>query len=96
MRCAANVSKIGTAVLIISALLFAPAAVAKAQVSGDSVSGSVTNLAGTALPNAQVTFREIGSGANRVVVTDTAGFYTAPYLAPGTYEMTVALPGFIS
>src|SRR5437867_7445283 len=36
----------------------------------------------------------MSTGAARTVATDAAGFYTAPDLLTGSYEMTAAAPGF--
>src|SRR3989454_6230896 len=65
-----------------------------AQVSGGSLSGTLTDTARAAIPNAQVTITNVATGVARTVVTDVAGFYTAPDLLPGSYQMTAAAPGF--
>src|SRR2546426_11160369 len=65
-----------------------------AQMSGGSLSGTVTDNARAAIPNAQVTVTNVATGVARTVVTDVAGFYTAPDLLPGSYQMTTAAPGF--
>src|SRR5256885_427259 len=65
-----------------------------AQVSGGSLSGTVTDNARAAIPNAQVTLTNVATGVTRTVVSDVAGFYTAPDLLPGSYQMTTAAPGF--
>src|SRR2546425_3602748 len=65
-----------------------------AQVSGGSLSGTLTDTARAAIPNAQVTVTNVATGVTRTVVTDVAGFYTAPDLLPGSYQMTTASPGF--
>src|SRR5881397_809942 len=65
------------------------------QVSSGSLSGTVTDTASHApIPDAQVRLINIATGVARTVATDNAGFYTAPDLLPGTYEMTVAAPAF--
>src|SRR5881296_2801948 len=66
-----------------------------AQVSSGSLSGTVTDTASQApIPDAQVRLINIATGVARTVATDNAGFYTAPDLLPGTYEMTGAAPAF--
>src|SRR2546426_7540513 len=66
-----------------------------AQVSSGSLSGTVTDTASQApIPDAQVRLINMATGVARRVATDNAGFYTAPDLLPGTYEMTVAAPAF--
>src|SRR5262245_65156578 len=65
-----------------------------AQVSGGSLSGTVTDSSQAAIPNVQVTLINIATRAARTVVTDDTGLYIAPDLLPGSYEMTAAAPGF--
>src|SRR5207302_180755 len=65
-----------------------------AQVSGGSLSGTVTDSSRAAIPNVQVTLINLATGVARTVATDDTGFYTAPDLLPGSYEMTAAAPGF--
>src|ERR1700736_2512081 len=67
---------------------------AHAQAAGGSLSGTVTNESGAAMPNVQVSLKDRAAGATRVVTTDIAGFYTAPDLPPASYEMTVSKGGF--
>src|SRR3989475_6915835 len=65
-----------------------------AQVSGGSLSGTVTDTSQAAIPNVQVTLANVATGVARTVATDDTGFYTAPDLLPGSYQMTAAAPGF--
>ena len=65
-----------------------------AQVSGGALSGIVTDASQAAIPNAQVTLIDVATGVAGTVATDERGFYTAPDLLPGSYEMTIAAPGF--
>lgn len=48
-----------------------------------SLSGTVTDPSGAVVPNAQVTVHSLGTGANRVVKTDSDGIYVVPSLQPG-------------
>lgn len=73
------------------AVLTAPA---PAQVTGATLSGSVRDTSGAVVPNAQVSIRNAATGEVREVGTNVAGFYSAPSLAPGSYEVTVAATGF--
>src|SRR5437899_7430647 len=65
-----------------------------AQVSGGSLSGTVTDTSQAPIPNVPVTLINMATGVARTVATDATGLYTAPDLLPGSYEMTVATPGF--
>jgi Carboxypeptidase regulatory-like domain/TonB-dependent Receptor Plug Domain len=65
-----------------------------AQVSGGSLSGTVTDTSQASIPNVRVTLINMATSVARTVATDDAGYYTAPDLLPGSYEMTAAAPGF--
>lgn len=64
------------------------------QVAGGSFSGTVTDASGANIPNAQVTIKNNDTGVARVVTTDASGFYAAPNLLPGNYEVRVTTSGF--
>ncbi|MGH9355844.1 MAG: carboxypeptidase regulatory-like domain-containing protein, partial [Terriglobia bacterium] len=64
------------------------------QVSGGTVSGSVTDASDAAMPNAKVSLSNLATGAATVAATDDRGFYALPDLPPDTYEMTVSAAGF--
>ena len=65
-----------------------------AQVSGATLTGTVSDASGAVIPNAQVSVKNVATGQVRAVTTDAAGFYTAPNLLPDSYEVTVTAPGF--
>src|SRR5205807_3353653 len=65
-----------------------------AQVSGATLSGTITDPSGAVIPNAQVSARNTETGVMREATADTAGFYSLPNLLPGNYEVTVMSPGF--
>jgi outer membrane receptor protein involved in Fe transport len=65
-----------------------------AQVVGGTLSGTVTDPSGAVVPNSQMTIKNVGTGVTRKVAADASGFYTAPNLLPGTYDITVTAPGF--
>jgi hypothetical protein len=83
------------AVLALSTSLGMPWA-AKAQVVGGSIAGTVRGESGAPMPGVHVSITDVTSGAARPVITDTNGFYSAPELPPGTYEMSVSAPGFVT
>src|SRR5262249_12558430 len=64
------------------------------QVAGGSVSGTVTDTSGAVIPNAQVTVLNTATGITRTLATNDSGFYNAPNLMPGPYQVSVALNGF--
>jgi hypothetical protein len=64
------------------------------QVAGGTLSGTVTDESGAVIPNSQMLIKNLATGLVRSVATDAAGFYMAPNLLPGSYEVTVSAPGF--
>ena len=66
----------------------------RAQVVGATLSGTVKDASGAAVPNVQVAARNVATGTVRNVTTDAAGFYTLPNLIPDTYEVTYSATGF--
>jgi hypothetical protein len=64
------------------------------QVVGATLSGTVTDQSGAVIPSAQISIRNTATGTTRSVTADAAGFYAAPNLLPGTYEITATAPGF--
>jgi Carboxypeptidase regulatory-like domain/TonB dependent receptor/TonB-dependent Receptor Plug Domain len=87
------VSLLGLVALVFLAVLLAPA---YGQVTGATLSGTVRDQSGGVLPAASISIRNVATGVTRAVKTDTAGFYSAPNLLPGNYEITAAAPGFAS
>jgi hypothetical protein len=65
-----------------------------AQVAGATLNGTVADASGAAVPNAHVSIKNTATGVVRDVVTDASGFYSAPNLLPGTYDITVSAQGF--
>ena len=65
-----------------------------AQAATASISGTVTDTSGAAIPGASVEIRNTGTQAVRTVLSDTAGRYIVPDLAIGTYEIRGSKMGF--
>jgi len=70
------------------------AAAAHAQAVGAALSGLITDEKGGAVPGATVSIKNVGTGVVREVGTNGDGFYSAPNLLPGTYEVRVTAQGF--
>jgi len=64
-----------------------------AQQSG-TINGQVTDATGGAIPNAQVTVTDTAQGTVFKTTTNSAGEYSVPALAAGTYTLEVTAPGF--
>jgi hypothetical protein len=67
---------------------------AEAQVSGATLSGTVTDPTGAVVPNATVAIRNTDTGSTRNVKSNAEGFYSAPNLLPGNYEVRISANGF--
>jgi carboxypeptidase family protein len=80
--------------IIGSATLPTPAAFAQATPTSGAIQGSVTDPSGAAVPAAQVTFTNTGTGIVRTVKTDSAGFYNSGALNAGQYAVKITAPGF--
>jgi hypothetical protein len=65
-----------------------------AQVTGATLSGTVTDASGAVIANAQVAIKNTATGITKDATTDSAGFYTAPNLQAGPYEVKVTAAGF--
>src|SRR5579863_7002900 len=79
--------------LVILAVTIA-ASPAYAQVSGATLSGTITDPSGAAIAGAKVSIANKATGITRDVTTDAAGLYSAPNLQPGVYDVTVSASGF--
>jgi Carboxypeptidase regulatory-like domain/TonB-dependent Receptor Plug Domain len=67
---------------------------AYAQVSGATLSGTITDPSGAAIAGAKVSIVNKATGVTRDVTTDSAGLYSAPNLQPGVYDVTASASGF--
>ncbi len=81
------------AVLALSLNLFCPAP-SEAQVAGATLSGEITDPSGASIANASVSIRNVGTGEVREVQSNGDGFYSAPNLLPGSYEVSASAEGF--
>jgi hypothetical protein len=85
--------KTGFSILLVVLIIFSPLRF-QAQVAGASLSGTVSDASGAALAGAKITIENLATGVSRDTTTDKDGFYTAPNLLPGTYEIAVSALGF--
>src|SRR6266481_5454200 len=81
-------------VVVILTIAILSAGQASAQVSGATLSGTITDPSGAAIAGAKLTITNTATGVSRDATADSAGFYSAPNLLPGPYEVTVAASGF--
>lgn len=82
--------------LVFGSIFFAGAAfvAAQSQAINGQIEGVVTDSSGAAVPNASVTVRNIETGAERTLTTDSDGVYRVPLLPLGTYRVTVEVQNF--
>src|ERR1044072_5129908 len=79
--------------LLSIALVFAVSALA--QTAGTAtLLGNVTDSTGAAVVGARISVVNPESAATTATMTTPEGSYQVPYLAPGTYTVTVEAPGF--
>ena len=67
-----------------------------AQVAGGTISGTITDPSEKLVPQAQVSITNVATGITTTVMTNADGFFTAPNLLPGEYQITVTAKGFNS
>ncbi len=67
---------------------------AHAQGAASGIKGTVTDASGGVLPKANVVAEDAQKGIRRSAVADSGGAYLLTGLPPGTYNVTVELPGF--
>ncbi|WP_187290181.1 TonB-dependent receptor [Terriglobus saanensis] len=56
--------------------------------------GHVVDPSGAVIPAAQVTIHNQATGVDVTTTTTSTGLYSAPYLTPGAYDITVTKDGF--
>ena len=66
----------------------------RAQVGAGTLAGRVSDSGGAAMPGVSVTVNAVATGRMRSVVSGADGRYSVPGLAPGAYDVRVALSGF--
>ena len=79
-------------IILVSLLSLAPALLA--QEFRGAISGAVTDPSGALVAGASVLVVETQTGTRVQAVSDTGGQYTAPFLLPGDYNISVKMDGF--
>jgi hypothetical protein len=59
-----------------------------------TINGTVHDPNQAVVPDVSVTIHNVDTGGDRVLQTNEAGLYSAPFLPPGNYEVTAAKSGF--
>src|SRR6266852_7928286 len=81
-----------TSYLFVSALMVC--AVAMAQESRGTITGTVSDSQGAAIPGAAVVARNQGTNVEAKTTTNESGVYVLPFLNTGTYTVTAVVSGF--
>src|SRR5437867_6115326 len=82
------------AVCFVLAFTLFPAVPTNAQVTGATLSGTVTDTSGAVIPGVTISIKNRATGVGRTVMADEAGLYSAPNLQAGGYDVTATQPGF--
>jgi hypothetical protein len=77
---------------VLLSLLFAVCVLAQRDLG--TITGTITDAQGAAVPNATVTIVEDATGLTYATTTGISGEYVRPLLKPGTYTITVQAQGF--
>ncbi len=75
-------------------LLLGCVASLRAQVDTGSISGVVSDSTGAVIPGTQVLIAQEETNLQTKLLTNGAGFYSAPALRPGLYQVTALKEGF--
>ena len=85
--------KRSAACLLSAALVLLSASIALAQATS-SISGTVVDSAGGAIPGVAVVVASSDGGQTLETTTNAEGIFNIPSVAPGAYKITVSLSGF--
>src|SRR6516165_3795303 len=82
--------------LLFSLIAISTVSRGRAQVAGATLSGTITDPSGAAIVGARVSITNRATGVIRDAVTDSTGYYSAPNLLPGNYDIAITAAGFSS
>src|SRR3954447_22274733 len=85
-----------TALLIAAICLFSFSQTSFGQASAinGQIEGTITDPNGAVVPNTSIEIFHVETGLKRTAQTNESGFFRAPVLPLGTYEVTVQADGF--
>jgi carboxypeptidase family protein len=74
--------------------LLATVPIVSAQEVRASITGTVTDSQGAAVPGVTITATNVANNASITQVTNDSGLYLTPFLSPGSYRLTAEKQGF--
>ncbi len=81
---------------VIAALVILVSSSSQAQVVLGSLSGKITELSGSPIPNAHLSITSAASGFSKSLASGADGSYQISELSPGDYEVSVTASGFVA
>ncbi|MGH9325626.1 MAG: TonB-dependent receptor domain-containing protein, partial [Terriglobia bacterium] len=79
---------------LMGAFLLVNSVSSRAQVTGATLLGTISDPSGAVIPNATVSVVNTATGVVRHTATNSVGLYNAPNLPAGPYQVTVGAHGF--
>jgi Carboxypeptidase regulatory-like domain/TonB dependent receptor len=86
--------QLGQFVILMALALVLVAPATYAQRTTGTLRGQLLDPAGSVVANARVTATNNATGVSQTIQTTSAGTYDFPSILPGTYTVTVEVPGF--
>jgi Carboxypeptidase regulatory-like domain len=79
---------------LVSLVMVTFCVVVQAQVVSGSITGQVLDPSKAAIPGATITATNVESGARKTTSTGSSGYFTIPFVVPGTYTVSASARGF--
>ncbi|HSA92393.1 MAG TPA: TonB-dependent receptor [Terriglobales bacterium] len=83
-----------SALVVIALASLSPLVWAQVSISLAQLNGTVRDPRGDSVPKASITLRDVDTNRTYTTSTNSTGFYVAPNLPPGRYDLTIDAPGF--
>src|SRR5690242_12663532 len=80
--------------LLLALFLLSPATLFSQVADNTSLVGTVTDPSGSVLSGAKVVGTNVNTKVTYSGTTNAQGYYSIPFVAPGTYNVSVEAPGF--
>src|SRR5437899_3000877 len=81
-------------VFVAAVCVFVYVSRASAQTVTGRILGTIRDSQGAVIPGAQVSARNLETGAERTTLSEESGTFTITSVPAGSYEVSVSLPGF--